>query len=80
MVKLKIFYITLVLSLFGYTAYAQPAGAGPGQPPVGGPPPCWPPPCIPIDGGIGFLIIAGLGLGAKKILNYRKYINSQSHK
>jgi len=46
--------------------------AQPGPPPTGGPsggPPCWPPPCIPIDGGIGFLIVAGMIFGGKKSLD-----------
>ena len=30
-----------------------------------------PPPDIPVDGGISFLIAAGLGLGAKKIIDSR---------
>jgi hypothetical protein len=29
--------------------------------------PCFPPPCIPIDGGITFLIAAGVGLAGKKL-------------
>jgi len=40
-------------------------GAGPPPPPPN--PGCWPPPCIPIDGGVCFLIFAGLALGAFKI-------------
>jgi len=36
------------------------------------PPPPPPPPSIPIDGGIGFLIAAGLLYGAKKIYDSRK--------
>lgn len=36
------------------------------QPDPGGGPTCWPPPCIPIDGGIGFLIAAGVAYGVKK--------------
>lgn len=43
-----------------------------GGPPVGGPPPCWPPPCIPVDGGISYLIGAGLVLGAKRAYDLRK--------
>ena len=35
-------------------------------------PPCWPPPCIPIDGGISFLILAGIALGGKKAYDYSK--------
>ena len=41
-------------------------------PPGGTGPPCWPPPCIPIDGGISFLIAAGVAYGAKKTLDYQK--------
>jgi hypothetical protein len=53
--------------------FAQPPG---GPPPGGGgstgsTPPCWQPECIPIDGGIGFLLVAGAALGAKKIYNNR---------
>lgn len=42
------------------------AAGPPGPPGGGGDPPCWPPPCVPIDGGIGFLLAAGLAYGAKK--------------
>ena len=40
-----------------------------------GPPPspsCWPPPCIPIDGGLGFLVAAGIAYGVKKINDIHK--------
>jgi hypothetical protein len=46
--------------------------------PIGGPPPCWPPPCIPIDGGLGFLVMAGAVLGGKKALDLRK-ANKRAH-
>lgn len=46
--------------------------AAPSPPAAGGAPPCWPPPCIPIDGGVVFLLAAGLGLGAKKTISYYK--------
>ncbi len=42
------------------------SGGGGPPPPPGGGPPCWPPPCIPIDGGIVFLIAAGIAYGGKK--------------
>ncbi|MBL4733911.1 MAG: hypothetical protein JKY18_00970 [Flavobacteriales bacterium] len=42
------------------------AAGPPGPPGGGGDPPCWPAPCVPIDGGIGFLIAAGLLYGGKK--------------
>jgi len=54
-------------------AAAQPGGGGPGGPPGGGPPPCWPPPCVPIDGGLGVLIVAGIALGGKKLYDYHKH-------
>ena len=59
-------------------ASAQPAGGGPGGPPAGGTPPCWPPPCVPIDGGLGFLIVAGAALGGKKLYDYRKHSNNEN--
>ena len=47
--------------------------APPGGDPVvgGGSAGCWPPPCIPIDGGISFLIAAGIAFGAKKALDIK---------
>ena len=59
--------------LFNVALWAQPPG---GPPPGGGgstgtTPPCWQPECIPIDGGVGFLIAAGVVLGAKKINDQR---------
>lgn len=32
---------------------------------------CWPPPCVPIDGGVGFLLAAGLAFGGKKLFDLR---------
>ena len=48
------------------------AGGPPGPPGGGGDPPCWPPPCIPIDGGIGLLIAAGVAYGSKKTYDIQK--------
>lgn len=45
--------------------------AGP-PPPPGPDPGCWPPPCIPIDGGIVFLIAAGIAYGGKKTFDSLK--------
>jgi hypothetical protein len=69
--------LTLVVFLLITTiSFAQPAGGPPPPPPppTGGAanPPCWPPPCIPIDGGIGFLVIAGAALGVKKMYDHKK--------
>lgn len=41
------------------------------QPDPGTGPICWPPPCIPIDGGIGFLIAAGIAFGVKKTMDLK---------
>lgn len=51
-----------------FFAFDEALAAGPPGPPGGGGggPPCWPAPCVPIDGGIGFLIAAGLAYGGKK--------------
>ena len=46
-------------------------------PPPAGNPGCWPPPCVPIDGGISLLIAAGVGYGAKKLVDSRKKNNSK---
>lgn len=43
--------------------------SAPPPPPSG--PTCWPPPCgIPVDGGLGFLLAAGIVYGGKKIYNH----------
>lgn len=72
---LAILSITFFL-LMNVNSFAQPAVGLPTQPPppVGNAanPPCWPPPCIPIDGGIGFLVVAGAALGVKKIYDHKK--------
>ncbi|MDF1673509.1 MAG: hypothetical protein P1U41_08385 [Vicingaceae bacterium] len=46
-----------------------PPGGGGGGPPGG----CWPPSaCIPLDGGIGFLLLAGAAYGGKKVYDMSK--------
>ena len=75
LLKLTIASAALIISM--NVANAQPAGGGPGGPPAGGPPPCWPPPCIPIDGGVGFLIAAGVALGGKKLYDHNKNQNNE---
>jgi len=59
------FLITVYIGI--EDAYSQPPPPG-----GGGDPPCWPPPCIPIDGGIGFLIAAGIAYGGKKAFDSLK--------
>lgn len=58
------FLITLFLSVSTLALYAPPA-----PPAGGGTPSCWPPPCLPVDGGIGVLLVAGVALGAKRAYN-----------
>ncbi|MEZ4936377.1 MAG: hypothetical protein R2799_02150 [Crocinitomicaceae bacterium] len=70
---LKKFLLTIALILASHGLFAQP----PGGPPPGGttgtpPPDCWPAPCIPVDGGIGFLVLAGAALGGKKLYDAQK--------
>lgn len=65
----KLLLFLFLLSVGGL--FAQPPG---GPPPGGGgttgtAPPCWEPECVPIDGGIGFLLVAGAALGARKLYN-----------
>jgi hypothetical protein len=67
-------FLVLVGVAFEVALFAQPPG---GPPPGGGgsagsTPPCWQPECIPVDGGLGFLLVAGAALGAKKINDHRK--------
>mgnify|MGYP003640064476 CR=1 FL=1 len=62
----------LILSLLfiGLSAplIAQPPDPGGG----GGNPPCFPPPCIPIDGGLSWLLLAGVAYGGKKFHDMNK--------
>jgi hypothetical protein len=59
---------TLAVLLVSSALLAQPGG---GPPVGGGEPACWPPPCIPIDGGMSFLLAAGLAFGGKKLFDLR---------
>ena len=75
-IKLKMVSKKTVLgiALFGALFVSGICMAGNPPPPPGGggggsDPPCWPPPCIPIDGGIGILVAAGIAYGGKKALD-----------
>jgi hypothetical protein len=67
-------YIFTFLFLLAMSIVNNAFAAGPPGPPSGGGggPPCWPPPCVPIDGGISFLLIAGVAYGGKKIYDVSK--------
>ncbi|MBL7901691.1 MAG: hypothetical protein JNK73_06825 [Bacteroidia bacterium] len=60
----------LFLLAFGFSLCAYSAPAPP--PSATGGPGCWPPPCVPIDGGIVFLMAAGVAYGAKTFRDARK--------
>lgn len=61
-------FTAIFLFLSGLVVAQFPGG---GSPPPGGSPSCWPPPCVPIDGGLGLLLAAGLAVGSKKLLDLR---------
>jgi hypothetical protein len=58
--------VILLGGLMTFDLYAPPTAGTGGVSGTGAG--CWPPPCIPIDGGIGFLLAAGLAFGGKKML------------
>lgn len=65
----KLLYI-LALLLIGFSTdlKAQPPDPGGGQDDPG----CFPPPCVPIDGGLSWLLIAGVAYGGKKVYEMNK--------
>lgn len=71
MKKLYINLIIITILSFALPVISSAQGGGV----VGGSPPCGPPfgsPSCPIDGGISFLIAAGLAFGGKKANDLRK--------
>ena len=64
--RILLFIGTVFMLLFNHLM-AQPDPGGGGGPGDG----CWPPPCIPIDGGIGFLVAAGIAFGVKKAVDLK---------
>ena len=73
MKELKRLIVTLIF-IVAMSMVNNAFAAGPPGPPGGGGggPPCWPPPCVPIDGGIGFLLLAGVAYGGKKAYDLSK--------
>ena len=65
------YFFTLNLIITGFTLSAQVPGGG-GPPGGSNPGGCFPNPCVPIDGGISFLIAAGIALGGKKLYDASK--------
>lgn len=60
--------------LFLLICFAKDMNAQPPNPGGGGneTPNCFPPPCVPIDGGLSWLLIAGVAYGGKKIFELNK--------
>jgi hypothetical protein len=62
-----IFRYWIIVLVFGLILLSGGDSVAQPPPPNGtATPPCWPPPCIPIDGGISWLLAAGIVYGAKK--------------
>lgn len=67
-------FVFITLFIIALSIANNAFAAGPPGPPSGGGggPPCWPPPCVPIDGGLSFLLIAGMVYGGKKAYDLSK--------
>lgn len=66
-----IFTIAFIIVAFAIQAQVPGGGGVPGGSNPGGSG-CFPNPCIPIDGGISFLVAAGVALGGKKLFDASK--------
>ncbi len=67
MKKLLFAFFIIVVLINIIPEYSKAAGGPPLPPGGGGGPPCGSPwGCVPIDGGIGFLLAAGIAYGGKK--------------
>lgn len=71
-IKFPLKYIALAIFVVFITPELMAQIPGGGTPPGGGPGGCFPNPCVPIDGGISFLVAAGLAFGGKKLYDARK--------
>ena len=70
---MRVLLLTFVLLFFLGSAEVYAGGKQPPSPPgTKGPPPD---PRIPIDGGIGFLVAAGVALGSRKL--YKSFKGEQ---
>ena len=74
MKKLLLIFCVIACSALTEKLNAQPPGPGGGQQPG-----CFPPPCVPIDGGLSFLLIAGVAYGGKKALDLNKENPEEKH-
>lgn len=71
---LKFYLVIICLTL----SYGISFGTIPPPPPTTSSPTCWPPPCIPIDNGLVFLVLAGIGLVLYKFYSMQKESNRVS--
>jgi hypothetical protein len=67
-IKISLFFISLIFVSIDILAQGpgEEGGGGPGGDPGGDPD------LIPVDGGLGFLLAAGVGYGVKKAREYRR--------
>jgi hypothetical protein len=73
--NMRSFILLIVFSLLTVVIYAQPGE--PGEDPGNGEPNT-PTGAVPVDGGLGILLAAGIGYGAKKAHAYRKKLKVKS--
>ena len=66
---IKVVLLFISLTFIAIDIMAQGAGDGEGDP---GGDPGGDPDLIPVDGGLGFLLAAGVGYGVKKAREYRR--------
>lgn len=64
----KLFFILSML----FIGIATPLNAQPPDPGGGGGGPTCVPPCVPIDGGLSWLLLAGVAYGGKKVFDMNK--------
>ena len=66
--KKLLYILTILLIGFTFDLKAQPPDPGEDQ----DDPNCFPPPCVPIDGGLSWLLVAGVAYGGKKVYEVNK--------
>jgi len=75
--NMRSFILLIVFSLLTVVIYAQPGEPDGGFDPGNGEPNT-PTGAVPVDGGLGILLAAGIGYGAKKAHAYRKKLKVKS--
>lgn len=68
--KKLIFIFTILVCGLIFPLEAQPPNPGGNN--NNNSPNCFPPPCVPIDGGLSWLLVAGMAYGGKKAYEFSK--------